>query len=147
MLFYWYLKKVLVKYINNSFVHCAIGKKIIVFTFYKYVVRTRAIPVAPTSAQPAIIFRLEMAQPLYVIARVACAASSRVFAAKYRHRGGMQLYLIIACFHWTPSYVSATVISCCSFFRKCPDMTKLKRSCWADYRMPGEHFPLRPRTA
>lgn len=38
------------------------------------------------STQPAIIFRLEMAQPLYVIAQVACEASSRVFAAKYSSR-------------------------------------------------------------
>lgn len=79
------------------------------------------------SAQPAIIFRLEMAQPLYVIALVACAASSRVFAAKYSRKGGVQLYLIIACFHWKAGRVlPATVITCCSFFRKCPDMTKLK---------------------
>lgn len=52
------------------------------------------------SAKPAIIFRLEMAQPLYVIALATCSASSRVFAAKYSSKGGMQLYLIIACFHW-----------------------------------------------
>lgn len=113
-------------------------RKIIVFTFY---VRG-TIPVAPMSIQPAIIFRLEMAQPFYVIAQVACAASSRAFVAKYRHRGGMQLYLIIACFHWKPGYVlPATFITCCSFFRKCPDVTKLKRARWADYRTAGEQFP------
>lgn len=61
------------------------------------------------SAKPTIIFRLEMAQPLYVIALVACAASSR--AAKYRHRVDEQLYLIIACFHWEPG------LSCLSFIR------------------------------
>lgn len=120
------------------------GRKINVITFYVH----GTIPVAPMSAQPAIIFRLEMAQPLYVIARVACAASSRAFAAKYSHRGGMQLYLIIACFHWKPGYVlPASVITCCSFFRKCPDVTKLKRACWADYRMPPEQFPLRSLAA
>lgn len=57
------------------------------------------------SAKPTIIFRLEMAQPLYVIALDACAASSRMFATKYRHRGGVQLHLIIACFHWKPRRV------------------------------------------
>lgn len=73
---------------------------------------SRTIPVAPMSAKPTIIFRLEMAQPLYVIALVACAASSRAFAAKYSHRGGVQLHLIIACFHWKLGCVlSATVIT------------------------------------
>lgn len=61
------------------------------------------------SAKPTIIFRLEMAQPLYVIALVACVASSRVFAAKYRQRVGEQLYLIIACFHWKPGSVLPVV--------------------------------------
>lgn len=80
------------------------------------------------STQPAIIFRLEMAQPLYVIAQVACEASSRVFAAKYSSRGGVQLHLIIACFHWKAGCVlpAVTIITYCSFSRKCTDMTKLK---------------------
>lgn len=81
---------------------------------------SRMTLVAPISAKPTIIFRLEMAQPLYVITLVACSASSRVFAAKYRHRS---VYAIIPYYRLFP--LKAWVCLTCytyyiysSFFKK-----------------------------
>lgn len=66
----------------------------------------------PSSTQPAIIFRLEMAQPLYVIAVAVYAAVStrQAWILNIDSERGPQLLVIIAYLYWKASYIGFSAI-------------------------------------